>query len=86
MASAGPPPPSTKPRASARLHMQHLQAIEDNPPTAEKIAMFEMFEREELFKRRHKYIAALFDGGAFTVMAGTSPAMTRDCCMFRQYR
>jgi hypothetical protein len=48
--------------------------------------MFEMFEREELFKRRHKYIAALFDGRTFTVMAGTSPAMTRDCCMFRQYR
>ena len=29
-----------------RLDMQHLQAIEGNPLTAEEIAMFEMFERE----------------------------------------
>ena len=28
-----------------RLDMQHLQAIEGNPLTAEEIAMFEMFER-----------------------------------------
>lgn len=29
-----------------RLEMQHLQAIEGDPLTAEDIAMFEMFERE----------------------------------------
>ena len=29
-----------------RLVMQHLQAIEGNPLTADEIAMFEMFERE----------------------------------------
>ena len=46
--------------------MQHLQAIEGNSLAAEEIAMFEMFEREGWsFKRRHKYITALFDGRAF---------------------
>ena len=29
-----------------RLEMQHLQAIEGNPLTADEIEMFDMFERE----------------------------------------
>jgi hypothetical protein len=41
--------------------MQHLQAIEGNPLTAEEIAMFEMFEREGWsHERRLAYILAKF--------------------------
>lgn len=29
-----------------RLVAEHLQAIEDSPPSREQVAMFEMFERE----------------------------------------
>jgi hypothetical protein len=44
-----------------RLEMQHLQAIEGNPLTAEEIAMFEMFEREGWsHERRRAYILAKF--------------------------
>ncbi len=40
--------------------MQHLQAIEGNPLTAEEIAMFEMFEREGWsHDRREAHILAL---------------------------
>jgi hypothetical protein len=43
-----------------RLEMQHLQAIEGNPLTAEEIAMFEMFEREGWsHDRREAHILAL---------------------------
>ncbi len=43
-----------------RLEMQHLHAIEGNPLTAEEIAMFEMFEREEWSEEReHAYIVEL---------------------------
>ena len=42
-----------------RLEMQHLQAIEGNPLTAEEIAMFEMFEREGwTHERRRAHILA----------------------------
>jgi hypothetical protein len=44
-----------------RLEMQHLQAIEGNPLTADEIAMFEMFEREGWsHERRRAHIAAMF--------------------------
>lgn len=37
----------------------HLQALEGNPLTADEIAMFEMFERENWSpKQRHNYILA----------------------------
>jgi hypothetical protein len=40
-----------------RLVAQHLQAMEDSPPTTEQIAMFEMFERERWsHERRLAYI------------------------------
>lgn len=43
-----------------RLDMQHLQAIEGNPLTAEEIAMFEMFEREGWSEEQeHAYILDL---------------------------
>jgi hypothetical protein len=42
-----------------RLEMQHLQAIEGNPFTADDIAMFEMFEREGWsHERRRAHILA----------------------------
>jgi len=42
-----------------RLIAEHLQQIEDSPPTAEQTAMFEMFEREGWpHGRRHAYIKA----------------------------
>jgi len=44
-----------------RLEMQHLQAIEGNPLTADEVAMFEMFEREGWsHERRRAHILALF--------------------------
>jgi hypothetical protein len=44
-----------------RLEMQHLQAIERNPLTADEIAMFEMFEREGWsHERRRARILAMF--------------------------
>ena len=44
-----------------RLEMQHLQAIEGNPLTADEIAMFEMFEREGWsHERRRAHIMAKF--------------------------
>jgi len=44
-----------------RLDMQHLQAIEGNPLTADEIAMFEMFEREGWSHDRcEAHILALF--------------------------
>jgi len=44
-----------------RLEMQHLQAIECNPLTADEIAMFEMFEREGWsHERRRAHILAMF--------------------------
>ena len=44
-----------------RLEMQHLQAIERNPLTADEIAMFEMFEREGWsHERRRAHILAMF--------------------------
>jgi hypothetical protein len=44
-----------------RLSAQHLQAVEGNPLTADEIAMFEMFEREEWsHERRRAYILGLF--------------------------
>jgi hypothetical protein len=44
-----------------RLDMQHLQAIEGNPLTAEEIAMFEMFEQEGWsHERREAHILAMF--------------------------
>jgi hypothetical protein len=43
-----------------RLEMQHLQAIEGNPLTAEAVAMFEMFEREGWsHERRRAHIEAM---------------------------
>lgn len=40
-----------------RLVAGHLQTIEDSPPTAEQVAMFEMFEREGWpHERRLAYI------------------------------
>ncbi len=58
-------PPLDETARERRLEMQHLQAIEGNPLTAEEIAMFEMFEREGWsFERRRKHIAALFDRSA----------------------
>jgi hypothetical protein len=44
-----------------RLEMQHLQAIEGNPLSADQIAMFEMFEREGWSpERRRTHIVAMF--------------------------
>jgi len=44
-----------------RLEMQHLQAIEGNPLSADEIAMFEMFEREGWeHERRRAHILSLF--------------------------
>jgi hypothetical protein len=44
-----------------RLEMQHLQAIEGNPLTADEVAMFEMFEREGWSQdRRRAHILAMF--------------------------
>jgi hypothetical protein len=44
-----------------RLEMQHLQAIERNPLTADEITMFEMFEREGWsHERRRAHILAMF--------------------------
>ena len=44
-----------------RLEMQHLQAIEGNPLSADEIAMFEMFEREGWpHERRRAHILAMF--------------------------
>jgi hypothetical protein len=41
--------------------MEHLQAIEGNPLTADEIAMFEMFEREGWsHERRRAHIRAMF--------------------------
>lgn len=41
--------------------MQHLQAMEGNPLTADEIAMFEMFEREGWsHDRRRAHILAMF--------------------------
>lgn len=43
------------------LDMQHLQAMEGNPLTADEIVMFEMFEREGWsHERREAHILALF--------------------------
>lgn len=40
-----------------RLEAMHLQEVEDNPLSAEDIAMFEMFERERWsYARRHEYV------------------------------
>jgi hypothetical protein len=45
-----------------RLEMQHLQAVEGNPLTADEIAMFEMFEREGWsHERRRAHILAMFE-------------------------
>jgi hypothetical protein len=47
--------------AARRLEMQHLQAIEGNPLTAEESAMFDMFEREGWsHERRRAHILASF--------------------------
>lgn len=44
-----------------RLEMQHLQAIEGNPLTADESAMFDMFEREAWsHERRRAHIMASF--------------------------
>jgi hypothetical protein len=44
-----------------RLEIQHLQAIEGNPLTADEITMFEMFEREGWsHERRRAHILAMF--------------------------
>jgi hypothetical protein len=41
--------------------MEHLQAMEGNPLTADEIAMFEMFEREAWpHERRRSHILAMF--------------------------
>jgi hypothetical protein len=60
-----PSPPSSSSVAAARerrLEMQHLQAMEGNPLTAEEIAMFEMFEREGWpHERRRAHILAQFN-------------------------
>jgi len=43
-----------------RLEMQHLNAIEGNPLTAEEIAMFAMFEREGWSdERQHSHVMGL---------------------------
>lgn len=43
----------------------HLQAIEDNPPSAEQTATFEMFEREGWSRaRRGAYIQARAEAAA----------------------
>lgn len=44
-----------------RLVMQNLLAVEDNPLTADEVAMFEMFEREGwTHERRRAHIVSLF--------------------------
>ena len=50
--------------ANGRLaEAAHLQAIEDNPLSAEELAMFEMFEREGWTPdRRRAHIARLVNG------------------------
>jgi hypothetical protein len=54
--------PSASPADAARqrrLEMQHLQAIEGNPLTAEESAMFDRFEREGWsHERRRAHILA----------------------------
>ncbi len=47
----------------------HLQAIEGNPLTAEEIAMFEMFEREQWSpeRRRAHILRRVEDRGRLTV-------------------
>jgi hypothetical protein len=48
-----------------RLVAEHLQQIEDSPPTAEQTAMFEMFEREGWsHERRRAYIRARAEAAA----------------------
>lgn len=55
------PRPIDEAARNRRLDMQHLQAMEGNPLTAEEIAMFEMFEREGWsHERREAHIIALF--------------------------
>jgi hypothetical protein len=53
--------PADQAARERRLEMQHLQAIEGNPLTADEIAMFEMFEREGWSPERcEAHILALF--------------------------
>ncbi|MGB8843941.1 MAG: hypothetical protein WCC64_23065 [Aliidongia sp.] len=53
------PPPSSQNARNRRLVAMRLQEIEGNPLTADDIAMFEMFEREEWSpERRLAYIIA----------------------------
>jgi hypothetical protein len=48
-----------------RLVAEHLQRIEDSPPSAEQTAMFEMFEREGWsHERRLAYIKARAEAAA----------------------
>ncbi len=63
MPKSSPQPTHAVDQASRErgLDMQHLQAIEGNPLTADEIAMFEMFEREGWsHERRRAQILSLF--------------------------
>jgi len=59
--STQPTPPIDQAARERRLEMQHLQAIEGNPLTANEAAMFDMFEREGWsHERRRAHILGLF--------------------------
>ena len=59
--SLQPSQPADQASRERGLDMQHLQAMEGNPLTADEIAMFEMFEREGWsHDRRRAHILAMF--------------------------
>lgn len=62
MSKPSPHPPFAIDEAARdrRLEMQHLQAIEGNPLSADQIATFEMFEREGWSAERR--LGYLLDG------------------------